>query len=101
MVDSHVDSNSAHNDSMSVARWSGELLFPCPLADAAIIDLSQVTALGTWTYAWFRARPHVAVTGANPTIRRQIMNAHLPVAWSDLPNLGVTPSERSALFGEN
>ncbi len=89
------------NDPESVANWSGELLFPCPLTEADIIDLSQVTALGTWIYEWFRERPHLAVTGASPTIRRQIMNAHLPVAWSDLPNNGVSPSERSALFGDS
>jgi hypothetical protein len=88
------------NEPISVATWSGELLFPCELAEAAVIDLSRVTALGTWTYAWFRARPHLSVSGANPTIRRQIMNAHLPIAWSDLPTSGVSPSERAALFGE-
>ena len=89
------------NEPVSVATWSGELLFPCHFIEATIIDMSQVTALGTWIYPWFRARPHLAVTGANPTIRRQIINAHLPVAWSDLPDNGVSPSERSALFGDS
>jgi hypothetical protein len=84
-----------------VAAWSGELLFPCELVEASIIDLSQVTALGTWTYDWFRTHAHVAVTGANPTIRRQITKAHIPVAWCDLPTNGVSNSERSALFGDS
>lgn len=84
----------------SVARWSGELLFPVALEEAAIIDLSHVTALGTWSYAWFRARPHLAVSGTSPTLRRQLMRAKLPVAWADIPGSGVSPSERAALFGD-
>lgn len=87
-------------DQKTVATWSGELLFPTNLPEAAVIDLSHVTALGTWTYEWFRTHSHVSITGANPTIRRQILNAHLPVAWSDLPDNGVSPSERAALFGD-
>ncbi len=84
----------------TVARWSGELLFPVELEEAAIIDLTGVTALGTWSYAWFRARPHLAVSGASPTLRRQLMRAKLPVAWADIPASGVSPSERAALFGD-
>jgi hypothetical protein len=87
-------------DGPTVARWSGDLLFPVPLEEAAIIDLTAVTTLGTWAYAWFRARPHLAVSGANPTLRRQLLRANLPVAWADLPSGGVSPSERAALFGD-
>jgi hypothetical protein len=83
-----------------VAHWSGELLFPQDLATGDIIDLSHVTALGTWVYVWFRAHPHCAITGATPTIRRQINRAHVPVMWSDLPTHGVGPAERAALFGD-
>lgn len=84
----------------TVARWSGELLFPVELEEAAIIDLSAVTALGTWSYLWFRARPHLAVSGASPTLRRQLLRANLPIAWADIPGGGVSPSERAALFGD-
>ena len=31
----------------------GELLWPVALVDQQVIDLSQVTALGTWAYAGF------------------------------------------------
>ncbi len=84
----------------TVARWSGELLFPTQLDEAAIIDLSGVTALGTWAYAWFRARPHLSASGAAPALRRQLQRANLPLAWADIPSAGVSPSERAALFGE-
>ena len=87
-------------DGPTVARWSGELLFPVALEEAAIIDLSHVTALGSWSYAWFRARPHLAASGASPTLRRQLMRAKLPLAWADIPGGGVSPSERAALFGD-
>jgi hypothetical protein len=93
-----VDSPRA--DGPTVARWSGELLFPVPLEEAAIIDLSGVTALGTWTYAWFRARPHLAASGASPALRKQLQKANLPLAWADIPAGGVSPSERAALFGD-
>ncbi len=84
----------------TVARWSGELLFPVALEEAAIIDLSAVTALGTWSYPWFRARPHLSVSGASPALRRQLLRANLPIAWADIPGAGVSPSERAALFGD-
>jgi hypothetical protein len=84
----------------SVARWSGELLFPTALEEATIIDLSNVTALGTWSYAWFRARPHLSASGASPALRRQLQRANLPLAWADIPGSGVSPSERAALFGD-
>lgn len=84
----------------SVARWSGELLFPTALEEAAIIDLTNVTALGTWSYAWFRARPHLSASGASPALRRQLQRANLPLAWADIPGGGVSPSERAALFGD-
>ncbi len=88
------------SDTPTVARWSGDLLFPSDLAEAAIIDLSAVTALGTWSYPWFRARPHLAVSAASPALRRQLLRANLPIAWADIPGGGVSPSERAALFGE-
>lgn len=84
----------------TVARWSGELLFPVALEEASIIDLGAVTALGTWSYAWFRARPHLSVSGASPALRRQLLRANLPIAWADIPGGGVSPSERAALFGD-
>jgi len=41
--------------------WSGALLWPQPLPEGSVIDLSQVDAIGVWTYDWFRARPRQAV----------------------------------------
>jgi hypothetical protein len=85
----------------TVARWTGELLFPVSLDEAAIIDLSGVSALGTWTYEWFRARPHLAASGASPALRKQLQKAKLPLAWADLPaGSGVSPIERAALFDD-
>jgi hypothetical protein len=87
-----------------IAVWSGELLWPQPLSEGDLIDLGQVASLGTWAYAWFRARPQQAVTGVNPTLKRQLSRAGVPVRWSDLPQTpaegGVTASERAMLWGE-
>jgi hypothetical protein len=88
-----------------ITAWSGELLWPQPLPEGDLIDLGQVTALGTWAYAWFRARPPQAVTGVNPALKRQLSRAGVPVRWSDAPQApaaegGVTASERAMLWGE-
>jgi len=87
------------NDPPEVAVWSGELLWPQPLPEGAVIDLSAVTALGCWAHAWFRARPQLAVSGASATLRRQLLRAGVPVRWRDLPRqAGVGRDERAALF---
>jgi hypothetical protein len=96
----HADGHNPSADNIHIACWSGELLFPINLPSGDIIDLSHVTALGTWTYAWFRNHPHCAITGATPSIRKQINRAHLPVVWTDLPTHGVGPAERAALLDE-
>ena len=63
----------------SVALWEGELLWPSPLADEQIIDMSKVKALGTWAYDWFRQRPQRAVVGTSPSLKRQLTKARLPL----------------------
>ena len=82
-----------------LATWSGELLWPQPLPEGMVIDLSSVTALGCWVHAWFRARPQLAVSGASAALRRQLLRAGVPVRWRDLPRqAGVGRDERAALF---
>ena len=83
-----------------VALWRGELLWPCPLAEGAIIDLSEVVSLGTWTYAWFAARPGQGVAGASPRLRAQLDRAGLDICWRDPIRIhsGVTRAERVALL---
>jgi hypothetical protein len=88
----------------ALASWVGSLLWPTELVDAEIIDLSQATALGTWTYAWFRARPGQAVVSPHPLLKRQMLRASLPVRWCDHPDLvrhgGVSAAERTLLLGD-
>ena len=88
----------------TVVAWSGELLWPQDLPEAEVIDVSGVTAIGSWLHAWFRAHPDQAVTGANPAIRRQLAQAAVPVVWSDhphkAPNGGVSAGERALLWGD-
>lgn len=96
----NISSGDPMTNPVTVVRWSGELLFPVELNEAAIIDLNAVISLGTWIYPWFRARPHLSVSGGSPTLRRQLLRANLPIAWADIPGGGVSPSERAALFGD-
>ena len=106
----NADAATQHN---GVAMWEGELLWPVALVDEQVIDLSQVTALGTWAYAWFRARPQRAVVGASPALKRQLTKAHLPIifyaqleqvpaqqATSSNPNR-VSSDERALLWGDD
>lgn len=83
-----------------VARWSGELLWPQPLDEGDVIDLSQVTLLGTWVYAWFRAHPGQGVAGAHPHIKAQLDRAAVGVCWRDPARIqsGVTTAERAELL---
>ncbi len=74
---------------VTVARWTGELLWPQDLPEAAVIDLARVTALGTWAYAWFAARPQQAATGASPALKRQLQRAGvLPAVVRPSPRPG-------------
>jgi hypothetical protein len=90
------------DDMESIARWSGELLWPQELVEASIIDLSGVTALGSWAHAWFAARPGQGVAGAHPRLRAQLDQAGVGVCWRDPTRIiaGVTRSERQALFAD-
>lgn len=95
----------------TVVTWSGDLLWPQTLPDAAVIDCSQVTAVGSWLHAWLRQRGQRALVGANPSIRRQLSAARLPILWyatlqqvpkADVPGRqhGVSHGERALLLGE-
>lgn len=83
--------------------WSGELLWPQELADGDLIDLSGVTALGTWVHDWFRAHPGRAVTRASPLVRRQLLRSGVPLVWADpaivTPPGGISVGERNLLLG--
>lgn len=81
--------------------WRGEMLWPLELPEADLIDLREVTALGTWAWAWFRQRPGQRVCNAAPTLRAQLDQAGLPLRWSDPPPLqtGVGREERDLLLG--
>lgn len=79
--------------------WAGELLWPRELPPGEVIDLSVTSALGTWSYEWFRDHPGQAVVGARPDIRRQLESAHLPVLFRDPRAVGVTAQEKAELFG--
>jgi len=86
--------------------WRGELLWPCDLPEAAVIDFSGVEALGVWAYPWFRSRPRTTVVGACGRVRRQMQDAQLPVLWykshaDRSAASGVTTSERAGLWGED
>ncbi len=88
----------------TIARWQGDMLWPVPIAEGAVIDMSAVEALGSWVYAWLRNRPRQAVVGAAPELRRQLQRAGLPLLWYgslaevQLAAVGVTPSERAMLW---
>ncbi len=87
----------------SLVAWRGELLWPQDLPAGDIIDLTCVTALGTWTYAWFRARPNQAVTGGTPALKRQLLAAGVPILWCDTSRVaaaGVGRDERAALLDD-
>lgn len=90
----------------AIVIWSGDLLWPQALPSASdrasVIDLRNVTALGTWLYPWFRERPQVRLSGARPQLKRQLQRAALPVLISDLPagTSGVSAEERALLFGD-
>ncbi len=88
----------------TLVAWRGELLWPTALPAGDIIDLTLVTALGTWTYAWFRARQYQAVTGGSPALKRQLLAAGVPLLWCDTTRVaaanGVTADERSALLAD-
>jgi hypothetical protein len=64
-----AESAPAHSE--ACVAWVGtliedELLWPQPLAEAEVIDLGGLTAIGTWVHAWFRARAGQAVVNACP-----------------------------------
>jgi len=61
--------------------WTGELLWPSDLPDAAVIECSGVRALGCWVHAWLRARPLRAVVGGEPALRARLHRAGVPVRW--------------------
>lgn len=88
----------------SAVLWRGaitpdELLWPQELPPGTTIDLSPITAIGTWIHEWFRARPGQAVVGAQPEVRRQLEHAGLPVLWRD-PRSGVSAAEKADLFAD-
>lgn len=87
-------------DQERVVRWSGELLWPQDLDEGDVIDLSQVTLLGTWVHAWFRARPGQGVAGASPRLKAQLDQAGVGVCWRDPTRIqtGVTNAERAELL---
>lgn len=83
--------------------WTGELLWPIELPAAGIIDVSQVTGLGSWVHAWLRERPQTALVGLATGLRRQLQEAGVPALYyrtvaeaSDRG--GVSPSERAMLW---
>ena len=87
-----------------IAIWSGNLLWPRELPAGAVIDLSQVDALGVWSHAWFRARPGTAVIGGEAW-RARFERAGVPVRWCasvdealSAPNW-VSRAEREMLWG--
>lgn len=86
--------------------WRGALLWPQPLPEGPVIDLSRVDAIGVWVYDWFRARPRQAVVAAPARIRRQLQRAALPILWyhsaaeASGRRSGVTPAERDLLWGD-
>jgi hypothetical protein len=86
-----------------IAHWRGELLWPCALVEGEIIDLTEVISLGTWTHAWFAARPGQGVAGAAPRIRVQLDRAGLDICWRDPTRIipGVSHAERAALFNSS
>ena len=85
-------------------HWSGELLWPADLPDAAIIDMSEVAVVGSWLCSWFRERGQRCVVGATREIRQQLQEASLPILWyASLSEVqrrhhGVTGSERAMLW---
>ena len=84
-------------------RWVGELLWPAELPAAEIIDLSDVTSLGSWCHDWFRRHLGQAVTGGTRW-KERLLRAGVPVRWceSDIPinkpNAGVSADERDMLW---
>lgn len=87
-----------------IATWSGDLLWPRELPVGAVIDLSQVDALGVWCHDWFRAHPGTAVIGGEP-YRARFERAGVPVRWCasvdealSAPS-GVSRGEREMLWG--
>ena len=88
-----------------VSVWTGDYLWPRPdLEDATIIDLSEVTAVGSWLHAWFRGRGQRKVVGAQRRVRQQMQAAGLPILWyatmkeAGHSDHGVTASERAMLW---
>ncbi len=85
-------------------HWSGEMLWPQVLTEAKVIDCSQLQSLGTWAYAWLRARPQCALIAAPSHIKDQLRAADLPVIWYNhceelqADSGGVSPSEREMLW---
>jgi hypothetical protein len=86
-----------------IVQWVGaliadELLWPQELIEADVIDLSGITAVGTWIHVWFRARPNQSVVGARPEVRRQLEAAGVPIVFRDHASVGVTSQERGLLL---
>ena len=71
--------------------------FPRPLADGVAIDLAGAAGAGAWLVAWLRAHPGTPVIGAGDALRRVWADLGLEIAHRAAA--GVTPAERSALFG--
>ncbi len=89
-----------------VVAWRGELLWPQEPIAGSIIDLSEVTAIGTWLYPWFRERGQQRVVGAPRHIKQQLQRAGIPVLWYRSmqeccrEDGGVSASERAMLWGD-
>ena len=89
-------------ESRDIAHWRGELLWPCPLQEGDIIDLTEVISLGTWVHAWLTAHPGQGVAGASPRVRVQLDRAGIDICWRDPTRIfpGVSRAERAALFND-
>ena len=88
-----------------IVHWTGDLLWPTELPSAKVIDLSGVTALGTWCHDWFRRHPGQTVTGGVQW-KDRLLRAGVPVRWRDgdaavtnANHTGVSTDEREMLWG--
>lgn len=90
----------------TVPRWQGEMLWPQSLPELTAVDMSAVTAIGSWLHGWLRARPGLALIGLSAPLREQLRLAAVPVlhyrsvdealASGIMP--GVSPAERDMLL---
>lgn len=84
-----------------IAVWAGDLLWPCALPSAPIIDARGVTALGVWAHAWLRQHPDVIVI-ADESLHARLcgLGIRCHTSLDDLRGNGVSASERSMLWGD-